>query len=301
MALYGAIEAGGTKFVCAVGTSPENILREDRFPTTEPRETLKRTLDFFKQAQADFAADYGKLRSIGVGAFGPIDLKPASPGYGYITSTPKPGWQNTDLLGPLVAEFAIPVGFDTDVNAAALGEGFHGAGEGLDTFMYITVGTGVGGGIIVNGKPVHGLVHPEVGHLLLDRRDGDDFPGNCPYHGNCVEGMCSGPAMQKRWGVPAQELPPEHEAWGIEAEYLAKALMAYILIISPERIILGGGVMHQRQLFPRIRREVARLLNGYVDHPAILVGGESYIVPPKLEDQAGITGAMILAIQAAGD
>ncbi len=299
MAMLGAIEAGGTKFVCAVGSSPEKILREERFPTTDPEQTIARSIEFFERAQRDFSPEHGNLASIGVGAFGPVDLHPSSKTYGYITSTPKKGWQNVDLLGPFARALSVPLSFDTDVNAAALGEGLHGAGEGLSTFMYITVGTGVGGGIIVNGAPVHGLVHPEVGHMLLDRMEGDDFPGICPYHGNCVEGMCSGPAILKRWGGPAQDLPENHQAWDIEAHYLAKALMAYILILSPERIILGGGVMHQRQLFPKIRREVVSLLNGYVDHPAVKNGGEDYIVPPMLEDQAGITGALILAEKAA--
>jgi fructokinase len=298
MGLYGAIEAGGTKFVCAVGSTPDNILREERFPTTGVKETIDRSIDFFRRTEADFSAEYGSITGMGIGSFGPVDLNPASDSWGYVTSTPKPGWKNSDLVGPLKAVFPVPFGFDTDVNAAALGEGHRGAGLGLGTFLYLTVGTGVGGGIIVNGSPVHGLVHPELGHLLLDRRHGDDYPGNCPYHGNCVEGMCAGPAIEKRWGVPATELPPDHEAWDIEAEYLAKALMAYILIISPERIILGGGVMHQRQLFPKVRKELIRLLNGYVVHPAILNGCEEYVVPPKLEDRAGITGGLILAQQA---
>lgn len=295
MALIGGIEAGGTKFVCAVGTGSDNILLEERFPTTTPDETIPRAIDFFQQAQAQFAPSHGELSAIGVGSFGPLDLHLHSSTYGWITSTPKPGWSNCDLLGPLRRAFDIPLAIDTDVNAAAIGEGRHGACRDVENYIYITVGTGVGGGIVINGKPVHGLVHPEMGHVLLSHRQGDNFPGICPYHGNCVEGMCCGPAIAARWGIPAQDLPPEHEAWEVEAYYLAQALMAYILIISPERIILGGGVMQQSALFPPIREKLRELLAGYVNHPAILDCDPSFICPPGLGQMAGITGALAMA------
>lgn len=295
MSLYAGIEAGGTKFVCAVASDFDTILKEERFPTTTPEETLPRALDFFRRAEEELKDQYGSITSMGIAAFGPVNVDSSSPRYGWITSTPKPGWKDTDIRGYFVREMNIPVGFDTDVNGAALGEGHAGAGQGLDTFMYITIGTGVGGGIIVNNMPVHGLVHPEVGHIILKPREGEEFEGVCPYHTHCVEGMCAGPAIKARWGTPGDQLPDDHEAWDVEASYIAQALMSYVLIISPERIILGGGVMHQRQLFPKIRKELKTLLNGYVDHPAILEEREDYIVPPGLEDHAGITGAFILA------
>lgn len=276
--------------MCAFGTNPDNLQNITRFPTTTPEETIARTLDFLRDSPEP-------LKAVGIASFGPVDPNPQSPTYGFITSTPKAGWGNTDLAGPIREEFGIPTTFDTDVNGAALGEARWGAGRGLENVLYLTVGTGIGGGAIVHGKPLHGLIHPEMGHLMIPRAAGDDFEGNCPYHRTCLEGMATGPALKARWGAPAETLPPDHEAWRFEAHYLAMALINYILTLSPERIILGGGVMHQEHLFPLIRERVRDSLNGYVQSPSVLDEIESYIVPPGLGDRAGVLGAIALARQ----
>lgn len=289
--LYGGIEAGGTKFVCAVGTGPDDIRAEVRFPTTKPDETIGKAIAFFQEQQEK----EGKITAVGIAAFGPLDPNPASETFGYITTTPKPHWANADLAGPIKEALGVPVGFDTDVNGAALGEYRWGAAQGLDTFVYFTIGTGIGGGAMVNGKLLHGLVHPEMGHQLL-RHDWeeDPFEGACPYHGDCWEGLAAGPAMGKRWGKPAEELPPEHPAWALEAKYIGLALENVITILSPQRIILGGGVMSQAHLFPMVRQQVQTLLNRYVQHKTILQAIDTYIVPPGLGNQAGVLGAMAL-------
>ncbi|MBS1249222.1 MAG: putative fructokinase [Chloroflexi bacterium] len=288
MTLYGGIEAGGTKFVCAVGTGPDDIRAEIRFPTTLPAETFERAITFF--------AEQGKLDAIGIGSFGPIDPRPGSPDFGYITTTPKPGWAQTDFVGALQAHFDLPIGFDTDVNTAALGEGRWGAAQGLDTFLYLTIGTGIGGGAMVEGRLLHGVMHPEMGHVRLPHDwDADPFEGICPFHGDCLEGMASGPALESRWGVPAESLPADHPAWDLQSTYLAYALVNFITTLAPQRIILGGGVMHQEQLFPLIREKVQALLNAYLSVPEITQEIEAFIVPPALGDQAGIVGALALA------
>jgi fructokinase len=285
--LYGGIEAGGTKFVCAVGTSPDD-LRVIRFPTTSPTETIERALEFFRTQPP--------IVALGIASFGPIDLHPASKTWGYITTTPKPGWANVDLAGALRRGLNVPVAFDTDVNVAALGEHRWGAAQGLDSFIYLTIGTGIGGGGLMSGQLMHGLIHPEMGHLRLPHDFArDPFPGICPYHGDCFEGLASGPAIEKRWGQRGEVLPSDHPAWELEAHYIALALMNYICVLSPQRIILGGGVMEQRQLLPMIRREVVELLNGYIHTPAILERIEEYIVPPGLGTRAGVLGAIALA------
>ena len=284
---YGGIEAGGTKFVCAVGTAPDDV-RETRFPTTTPDESIHRAIAFFREQP--------RIAAIGIASFGPIDLHPDSPTFGYITTTPKPGWANTDLAGAIKRALGVPVGFDTDVNVAALGEQRWGAAQGLDTFIYLTIGTGIGGGGLSSGKLLHGLIHPEMGHIRLPHDLArDPFPGSCPYHGDCLEGLASGPALEKRWGVRAETLPPDHPAWELEAHYLALALVNFICTLSPQRIIMGGGVMEQAQLFPLIRREVQQLLNGYVQSPAIIENIDAYIVPPGLGKRAGVLGAIALA------
>ena len=291
--IYGGIEAGGTKFVCAVGTGPDDIQADLQFPTTSPRETIGRAVDFLAPFETEMTA-------VGISSFGPVDLNPTSPTYGFITSTPKPGWGSTDLVGEVKRPLGLPVGFDTDVNGAALGEHRWGAARGLDTFLYLTIGTGIGGGGMVGGKLMHGLVHPEMGHIRLPHdRDKDPFDGVCPYHGDCLEGLATGPALEARWGQRGETLPPDHPAWPLEAHYLALGLVNLICTLSPQRIILGGGVMKERHLFPLIRAEVQDLLNGYVQAPEILDDIDDYIVPPALGGRAGVLGAIALAGSAA--
>lgn len=293
--LYGAIEAGGTKFVCAVGSGPEAIVAETRFPTTTPEETIGNAVKFFEQ-QLD---RFGPLQSIGIAAFGPLDLNPDSATFGHITATPKPGWAFADLAGAVQRALNLPVGIDTDVNGAALGEWRWGAGQGVDCLVYLTIGTGVGGGVLIDGQPLHGLVHPEMGHIRLPHDlEKDPFPGACPFHKDCFEGLAAGPALEKRWGQRAETLPVDHPAWELEAHYLALALMNYILILSPQRIIMGGGVMAQTQIFPLLHRKVQETLNNYVSSPEILSHPEKYIVPPGLGGRAGVLGGIALAQRA---
>jgi fructokinase len=293
--LFGSIEGGGTKFVCCVASGPDDIRAELRYPTTNPDETIGKAIDFFEAQQEK----HGKLAALGLGSFGPIDLKPDSPTYGHVTSTPKPGWKDADFLGRIRERFNIPTGWDTDVNAAALGEHVWGAAKGLDTFIYLTVGTGVGGGGMIRGQLMHGLVHPEMGHIALPHdRATDPYEGRCPFHGDCLEGMAAGPAIEERWGVPGKELPADHKAWKLEAEYMAMALRTFVCTLSPQRIILGGGVMKTPGVVPRIRERLLELLAGYVQHPAITEDIISYVVPPGLGDQAGMLGGIALARRA---
>ncbi len=295
--LYGGIEAGGTRFVCALGSGPDNLRAQARFPTGSPAETLARAVDFFREGQARF----GPLAAIGVGAFGPLDLHPDSPAYGRITATPKPGWAGADLLAPLRAAFGLPLALDTDVNAAALGEARWGSAQGLETLLYLTVGTGIGGGGLVRGRPLRGLIHPEMGHIRVPHdREADPFGGGCPFHGDCLEGLASGPAMRARWGQPAETLPDDHPAWELEAGYLALGVVNLICILSPQRVVLGGGVMQRAGLLPRIRRRVVELLSGYVQAPQILTGMDAYLVPPALGARAGVLAAIAIAERAAG-
>jgi fructokinase len=233
-----------------------------------------------------------------VATFGPIDPHLDSPTYGYITSTPKPGWANTDFAGVLQEAFGVPVGFDTDVNGAALAEGRWGAAQGLDTFIYLTIGTGIGGGAVVNGQLLHGLLHPEMGHMRLNHDwQSDPFPGNCPFHGDCLEGMANGPAVEKRWGVKGQELAPDHPAWDLEAGYLGQALQTLSCVLSPQRIIMGGGVMDVPGLLDKVRAQTVRYLNGYIQHPIITKQVSDYIVPPNLGNKAGVLGGIALGLQ----
>ena len=293
--MYGGIEAGGTKFVCAVGSDPDNIFAEARFPTTTPSETLQAVFSFFRQQERE----HGKIKAIGVACFGPLGPIPGSPAYGYITSTPKQGWANFNFLGSLRQEFELPFGFDTDVDGAVLGEWRWGAGKGLDSLVYLTIGTGIGGGAMANGQIIHGLLHTEMGHMRLPHDlQTDSFKGICPYHGDCWEGLACGPAMEKRWGQRAETLPVDHPAWVLEASYIAYALVNLVLVMSPQRIILGGGVMSQAQLFPMVRTKVLSLLNEYIKAPAILQHITEYIVPPDLGARAGVLGAIALAEQA---
>lgn len=293
--LYGAIEGGGTKFVCAVGTGPNDLRAEIRVETTSPEETLSRVVKFFHEQEAKF----GKLASIGFACFGPLDPNPASPTYGHILPTPKPGWTNANVVGMLKDTFDIPIVFDTDVNGAALGEWRWGAAQELETFIYLTIGTGIGGGAYVEGKLLHGLIHPEMGHILLRHdRDKDPFAGTCPFHGDCFEGLACGGAMEKRWGQPGETLSAEHPAWDLEAEYVAQALTNYTLTLSPQRIILGGGVGSVPHLLSKVRARTRELINGYIQSPIILEHIETFIVNPGLGNRSGVLGAIALAKQA---
>lgn len=279
--LYGAIEAGGTKFVCAVGNEQGDIVEQAQFPTTVPGETMAQVVDFFRPFE---------LNTIGIGSFGPIDINHDSGSYGYITSTPKLAWANYPIVQTMKEAFDVPIGFNTDVNAAALGESVFGAAKGLDSCLYITVGTGIGAGAVVNGQLLQGWSHPEMGHILVRRHLDDSFEGTCPYHKDCLEGLAAGPAIEQRWGQKGLEMADRKDVWEMEAFYLAQALVQYILVVSPKRIVMGGGVMKQAHLFPLIRKNVADLLNGYIELPEL----ETYIVPPWLGDRAGITGALLL-------
>jgi fructokinase len=295
--LIASIEAGGTKFNVAIGTGPDDIRASTRIDTTEPQTTLRKLMQWLAEA----CRTQGAIKAIGVGSFGPVDLDPKSGTYGYITTTPKPGWSHTPLLETLHSRFQVPMGFDTDVNAAAIGESVWGAGRGHDPLVYITVGTGIGGGVMIDGKPLHGLLHPEIGHLHVPA---PRTPGvivdkcQCPFHTSCLEGFASGTAIAARWGIKGQDMRPDHPAWEEVADVLAHGLVNVILTLSPKRIILGGGVMHQHGLIDAVRSCVLRHLNGYIHVPALLQHIDTYIVPPGLGDRAGIAGGFALAMDA---
>ncbi len=298
--LIAAIEAGGTKFNCAVGRGPEELLETARIPTTSPKETLEAVARFFSGAKAR----HGVFAAIGAGCFGPVDLREDSPTYGHITSTPKPGWQNTDIVGFLKNRFKVPVAFDTDVNGAVLGEYLWGAGQGKDPLVYVTIGTGVGGGVLAHGKLLHGLLHPEIGHVHVPpprRSKAVARRGQCPFHAHCVEGYVSGPAIAKRWGVLAEKLPPDSPAWEEVAEVLAHLCVNLTLTLSPRRIILGGGVMDQEQVLPLVHGQFTHLLNGYLRAPETGPRVADYIVRPALGAKAGLLGALALGRMAAND
>jgi fructokinase len=287
LTVYGGIEAGGSKWECAIGTGPEDLRASTTLPTTTPPETINRAVTFFERE--------GPVDAIGIGSFGPLDGNPASPTWGYITTTPKPGWAQTDVGREIRGRLAVPVAFDTDVNAAALGEHRWGAAQGLDTSCYITVGTGIGGGGMVGGKLLHGLMHPEFGHMRIPHdRSVDPFEGVCPYHGDCWEGLASGRAIEARWGQPAAELTDE-AAWELEARYLALGLVSVICILSPERVVMGGGVMNQPGLLERVHREIVGLMNGYLNAPLLGDGISGFVTTPALGPQAGVLGALALA------
>ncbi len=279
MPRLGGIEAGGSKFLCATGSGPDDA-QISEFPTTTPDETIARVAQFFRAREP--------VAAIGIASFGPIDPNPESPLFGYITSTPKPGWRNFDFAGAVYRALGTPIVFDTDVNAAALAESRWGAARGLRSFLYLTIGTGLGGGALVDGRLLHGRLHPEMGHIRVPHdRARDPFPGNCPYHADCLEGLAAGPAIEARWGHPGHLLPDRHAAWDLEAEYLALGIVSWTCTLSPERIVLGGGVMQREELFPKVRTRVGELLNGYLEPPEI--------VPPELGVRAGVLGALALA------
>lgn len=297
MRLFGGIEAGGTKFVCMVAAGPDQIVDEVKFPTTTPDETIRKTIDFFLPHNKR-----GNLAAVGIGSFGPVDLNPGSPTFGYITRTPKPNWSFTNLLGRVKEALDLPVAFETDVNAAAFGEWrLVVENKGLDPFIYITVGTGIGAGVIANGSPVHGLVHTEAGHMVIphDRVD-DPFEGACPYHGDCWEGLATGPAMAKRWGQLAETLPNDHPGWDLEARYIAMAIANLIYAYSPQRIVLGGGVSQHSGLLEKVHAKTHEILNGYVQSKMVLDHMDRYIVSPRLGNRSGVLGAIALAIDMVG-
>lgn len=283
MALY-TIEAGGTKFVCAIGDKNLNIEKRASFPTTTPEETMNLVIDFFNNYQS-------KLEGIGVGSFGPIDIHHDSPTYGYITSTPKAGWQNYDFVGNLRKHFDVPIAWTTDVNAAAYGEYVCGGGQGKNSVVYYTIGTGVGGGAIQKGEFIEGFSHPEMGHMLIVPHENDSFKGNCPFHKNCLEGMAAGPAIEARTGRKGQDIPETDAFWESEAFYIAQCVYNTTLMISPDVIVLGGGVMQQAHMLERVRKTFKTLMNEYVKTPEI----ENYIVTPLLQHNAGVIGCLALA------
>ena len=292
---YGAIEAGGTKFICAIGDETGQILDEARIDTREPSSTLAQVIQYFVAA----AARFGTLRAIGVGAFGPLDLRPASTTFGYITTTPKPGWAQTDLVGTLRRGLGLPVYLDTDVNAAALAERRWGAGQQLDTLAYVTVGTGIGGGILHRGRPIHGLMHPEIGHIFVRRHPADpDFAGICPFHGDCLEGLACGPAIRARLGHPLNEARPADLIWDIEADYLGQLCAQLVLNHSPQRILMGGGVMQQERLLVGIRERMRHWLGDYVALAELT--DPQYVCAPGLGTAAGIKGALAVALDGGG-
>lgn len=282
----GALEAGGTKMVCAVGNENGEIFERISIPTETPDITMPKIIDYFKDKE---------IEALGVGCFGPIDLNRSSETYGYITTTPKLAWANYNIVGVLKDALHIPVGFDTDVNGSALGEATWGITKGLENSMYITIGTGIGAGVISNGKLLHGMLHPEAGHVLLRKHPDDTYEGKCPYHKTCLEGLAAGPAIEARWGKKGVELADKKEVWEMEAYYIAQALVDYIVILSPQRIVLGGGVMHQEQMMPLVRQQVKEQLNAYI-RTKELEDLESYIVLPSLDDNQGIMGALKLAL-----
>lgn len=287
--LFGALEAGGTKMVMAVGDENGRILEQKTIPTTTPEETMPQIIEYFKEKIREKG-----IVALGVGAFGPVDVVKASTTYGHILNTPKLAWKQYNLAGTLEKELGIPVGLDTDVNGSCLGEMTYGCAKGMDTVVYITIGTGIGAGIAVGGKLLHGMLHPEAGHILIAKNSHDPGKSVCPYHDSCFEGLASGPSMEARWGKKSAELVDNAKVWELESEYIAKGLVNIILTLSPQKIILGGGVMHQEQLFPMIRNKVSALLNNYYTTKE-LERMEDYIVPASLQDNQGIMGAVRLA------
>jgi fructokinase len=289
--LYGGIEGGGTKFACIVARNPQDIIKETRFPTTTPGETMERVIEFFLPYAPDLAA-------IGFSSFGPLDLNPVSPTYGHVTATPKPGWSGVELLDPIRQAFHLPIAFELDVNAAAYGEWYWvEENRACDPLIYYTIGTGIGAGIVVNGRLVHGLVHPEAGHMRIPHDwNEDSFPGVCPFHGDCFEGLATGPSIAARWKIKGEDIPDDHPAWALEAEYIAEAMSNTIYMLSPQRIVLGGGVMQRLYLFPMIHRRVQEILNGYIASPVIMENIETLIIPPALGSRSGVLGAIALAI-----
>lgn len=293
MPVFVAIEAGGTKFICAHGNSPDTLEDRVRIETAHPEETMPALFDYIHSVQ-----QHHEVASIGLACFGPLDLDMNSSSYGSITSTPKVAWQRYNIVNALKERFALPIGFDTDVNAAALGEQRWGAARDVDSLIYITVGTGIGVGVVIDGRLLHGALHPEAGHIRVPKLPDDKFQGVCPFHGDCLEGLASGPALKERWQVgSALDLPRDHPAWDMEAQYIAYAVCNYTLCYAPQRVVLGGGVMRQPGLIERIRPRLTSAINRYVQYPAVNQV-DSYLVAAGLGDNAGIAGALALAERA---
>ena len=274
--------------MCAVGTGPDDIVAFEQFRTAAPASTLEQIAAFFDA--------HRPLAAIGVGSFGPVDLDRHSPTWGHVTTTPKPGWQHTSVGPALRDRLDLPVVFDTDVNAAAIGEQRWGAGAGAASLCYLTIGTGIGAGLVIDGRPLHGLVHPEVGHMRIPHdRARDPFPGSCPMHGDCWEGLASGPAIAARWSTSANDLPDDHPAWALEAEYVALGILSIVTVASPQLVIAGGGVMERPGLLEDVRVRVRELVAGYLETPLLAERIGSYLVAPALGDRAGVLGALALA------
>ena len=287
-AVYGGVETGGTWCVCALGSGPGELIARDQFATTSPGETLERIAQFFESHPRPVA--------LGVASFGPVMLDEDSPHWGYVTTTPKPGWRGTSVAQVLRDRLGLPIAFDTDVGAAALAEHRWGTGVGARSLCYLTVGTGIGAGLVLDGRIWRGLIHPEVGHMLIRHdRERDPFPGSCPIHGDCWEGLAAGGAIAQRWGSSPQDLPDEHPAWELEAEYVALGILAIVSMISPHRIVAGGGVLQRSAVLPEVRRRLPELLAGYLNHPLLGARIDKFIVPPALGDDAGVLGAIALA------
>lgn len=287
--LYGGVETGGTWCVCALGRGPDQLVAEEQFPTSDPETTLAQIVEFFRRNTGAVA--------IGVGAFGPVDLDSRSATWGYVTTTPKPGWRYVSVARVIGEQLAVPVTFETDVTAAAIGEHRWGAGRGVGALCYLTVGTGIGGGLLLEGRPWHGLVHPEVGHIRIPHdRTRDPFEGSCPVHGDCWEGLASGPSITARWQQAPDELPDQHPAWTLEADYLALGILSIVLIASPQRVIVGGGVLDHPRLLTSVGARLRDLSAGYLDTPLLGNDIDRYLVRPRLGDRAGVLGAIALAM-----
>ena len=286
--LYGGVETGGTWCVCALGEGPGAIEARETFRTAEPAETLERIAAFF--------AAHPAPRAVGIGSFGPVDVDPDSSTWGYVMNTPKPGWRHTAVAGVLRERLGVPVVFDLDVAASAVGEQRWGAGQGAPSLAYLTAGTGIGAGLLIDGRPRHGLLHPEVGHLRIPHdRERDPYPGACPLHGDCWEGLACGPALEARWGRSPAELPDEHPAWALEADYLALGILSIVTVFSPHRVILGGGIMERAELMAMVRERLRELLGGYLESPLLAQRIDEYLVAPGLGDDAGVLGAIAMA------
>lgn len=286
--LYGGVETGGTWCVCALGSGPGQLESVEQFQTTAPDETIAQIVEFF--------ASRPRPTAIGIGSFGPVDVDPTSQRWGSVTTTPKPGWQNVSIAGIVRDALGVPVAFDHDVAVAALGEHRWGAGRGVSALSYVTVGTGIGTGLLIDGRPWHGLLHPEVGHIRIPHdRARDPFPGTCPSHGDCWEGLACGPAIEARWGTRGVELDDDHPAWELESEYVAAGILSIVAVFSPQRVILGGGVMDRSGLLERVRDKLRGLVDGYLATPLLGEEIDRFLVAPGLGDHAGVLGAIALA------